>query len=60
VIAIVGFLAFTELTSGIIQGVLPPTAPELGKTPQIATGDLNWITGSRDEDAAVAHVQSAP
>jgi MFS family permease len=41
----VGFLVFVELTSGVIQAMMPALSPRLGAALGISAGDLNWING---------------
>ncbi|MEW1686982.1 MFS transporter [Streptomyces sp. NPDC091265] len=54
VAAVVGFLVFVELTSGIIQGMMPTLLPELGAVLDIGAGDLNWVNAAQLLAAAVS------
>ena len=52
--AAVGFLVLVELTSGIVQGMMPALTPGLGRALGISAGSLNWITGAQLLAAAVS------
>lgn len=54
VAAVVGFLVFVELTSGIIQGMMPTLLPELGSVLHVGAGDLNWVNAAQLLTAAVS------
>ncbi|WP_171171964.1 MFS transporter [Streptomyces sp. I05A-00742] len=54
VAAVVGFLVFVELTSGIIQGMMPTLLPELGGALRVSAGDLNWVNSAQLLAAAVS------
>ncbi|WP_329365365.1 MFS transporter [Streptomyces sp. NBC_00669] len=54
VAAVVGFLVFVELTSGIIQGMMPALLPELGSVLHVSAGDLNWVNAAQLLAAAVS------
>ncbi|MEV6079871.1 MFS transporter [Streptomyces sp. NPDC052069] len=54
VAAVVGFLVFVELTSGIIQGMMPTLLPELGAVLNVGAGDLNWVNAAQLLAAAVS------
>ncbi|MFG3140326.1 MFS transporter [Streptomyces sp. NPDC048211] len=54
VAAVVGFLVFVELTSGIIQGMMPTLLPELGTVLDVGAGDLNWVNAAQLLAAAVS------
>lgn len=54
VAAVVGFLVFVELTSGIIQGMMPTLLPELGTVLHVGAGDLNWVNAAQLLAAAVS------
>ncbi|MFD7281808.1 MFS transporter [Streptomyces sp. NPDC059862] len=42
--AVVGFLVFVELVSGVVQGSLIPLLPQLGHALGVSHGDLNWAS----------------
>ncbi|WP_052743233.1 MFS transporter [Streptomyces mangrovisoli] len=42
--AVVGFLVFVELCSGILQGSVPTVVPVIGADLHVSSGDLNWVT----------------
>ena len=44
VVAVIGFLVFVELCSGVLQGAIPSVVPVIGKTLKVSSGDLNWVT----------------
>ena len=44
VVAVIGFLVFVELCSGVLQGALPAVVPVIGKTLKVSSGDLNWVS----------------
>ncbi|MEU6017991.1 MFS transporter [Streptomyces sp. NPDC047515] len=54
VVAVVGFLVFVELTSGIIQGMMPSLLPELGSLLNVGAGDLNWVNAAQLLAAAIS------
>lgn len=41
--AVVGFLVFIELCSGILQGSVPVVLPLIGSELKVSPGDLNWV-----------------
>ncbi|MEU8825227.1 MFS transporter [Streptomyces sp. NPDC048636] len=41
--ALVGFLVFIELSSGILQGSTPVVLPLIGQHFDVSSGDLNWV-----------------
>ncbi|MER7394529.1 MFS transporter [Streptomyces sp. NPDC000151] len=41
--AVVGFLVFIELCSGILQGSVPVVLPLIGNELHVGAGDLNWV-----------------
>lgn len=43
VMAVVGFLAFIELCSGVLQGAVPSATPLIGEVLKVTSGDLNWV-----------------
>src|SRR6478752_107734 len=45
--AIVGFLAFVEFTSGIIQGYYTPMLTDIARHLGIHDADVNWLEGSQ-------------
>ncbi len=44
VVAVIGFLVFVELCSGVLQGALPSVLPVIGETLKVSSGDLNWVS----------------
>ncbi|BDZ63611.1 MFS transporter [Agromyces mangrovi Wang et al. 2018] len=47
VAAVVGFLAFVEFTSGIIQGYYTPLLTDIARHLDIHDADVNWLEGSQ-------------
>ncbi|WP_353807146.1 MFS transporter [Agromyces sp. SYSU T00194] len=47
VAAVVGFLAFVEFTSGIIQGYYTPLLTDIARHLGIHDADVNWLEGSQ-------------
>ncbi|WP_022894282.1 MFS transporter [Agromyces subbeticus] len=47
VAAIVGFLAFVEFTSGILQGYYTPLLTDIARHLGIHDADVNWLEGSQ-------------
>jgi MFS family permease len=45
--AVVGFLAFVEFTSGIIQGYYTPMLTDIARHLGIHDADVNWLEGSQ-------------
>ncbi|QAY73356.1 MFS transporter [Agromyces protaetiae] len=45
--AIVGFLAFVELTSGILQGYYTPILTDIARHLGIHDADVNWLEGAQ-------------
>ncbi|MFF1354931.1 MFS transporter [Streptomyces sp. NPDC058297] len=54
VAAVVGFLVFVELISGILQGMMPALLPGLGADLEITAGDLNWVSSAQLLAAAIS------
>ncbi|NUU24862.1 MAG: MFS transporter [Streptomycetaceae bacterium] len=54
VAAAVGFLVFIELTSGIIQGVVPMLLPKVAADLDVDAADLNWVSSLQLLSAAVS------
>ncbi|WP_207455576.1 MFS transporter [Herbiconiux sp. SYSU D00978] len=44
---IVGFLAFVEFTSGILQGYYTPMLTDIARNLRIEDADVNWLEGSQ-------------
>lgn len=51
--AVVGFLAFVELTSGIFQGFLPPLLPSIAALHGVSAGGIGLVTSLQLLAAAV-------
>ncbi|WP_353828018.1 MFS transporter [Agromyces sp. SYSU T0242] len=47
VAAVVGFLAFVEFTSGIIQGYYTPLLTDIARHLGVHDADVNWLEGSQ-------------
>ncbi|QTX04032.1 MFS transporter [Agromyces archimandritae] len=47
VAAVVGFLAFVEFTSGILQGYYTPVLTDIARHLGIHDADVNWLEGSQ-------------
>ena len=45
--AVVGFLAFVEFTSGVIQGYYTPLLTDIARHLAIHDADVNWLEGSQ-------------
>lgn len=45
--AVVGFLAFVEFTSGILQGYYTPMLTDIARHLRINDADVNWLEGSQ-------------
>ncbi|WP_210506854.1 MFS transporter [Naasia sp. SYSU D00057] len=45
--AVVGFLAFVEFTSGILQGYYTPMLTDIARNLAISDADVNWLEGSQ-------------
>ncbi len=45
--AVVGFLAFVEFTSGILQGYYTPMLTDIARNLGIHDADVNWLEGSQ-------------
>ena len=43
VVAVVSFLVFIEVCSGVLQGTVPSVTPLIGTTLKVSSGDLNWV-----------------
>ncbi|MEU9065115.1 MFS transporter [Streptomyces sp. NPDC048430] len=41
--AVIGFLVFVELCSGILQGAVPSLVPLIGQQMHVSSGDLSWV-----------------
>jgi MFS family permease len=54
VAAAVGFLVFVELTSGIIQGVVPMLLPKVAGELDVSAADLSWVSTLQLLSAAVS------
>lgn len=54
VAAVVGFLVYIEIVSGVLQGSLPPLLPALGAMHHVSAGDLNWVASVQLMAAAAA------
>lgn len=54
VAAVVGFLVFVELVSGITQGMLPTLLPHLGAVLDISAGKLGWVSTAQLLAAAIS------
>lgn len=46
-IGVVGFLAFVEFTSGIIQGYYTPMLTDIARHLGVVDADVNWLEGSQ-------------
>ena len=44
---VVGFLAFVEFTSGIIQGYYTPMLTDIARHLRIPDADVNWLEGTQ-------------
>ncbi len=44
VVAVISFLVFVELCSGVLQGSTPSVLPVIGQTLKVSSGDLNWVS----------------
>ena len=44
---VVGFLAFVEFTSGVIQGYYTPMLTDIARHLHIADADVNWLEGTQ-------------
>lgn len=51
--AVVGFMAFVELTSGIFQGFVPPLLPSIATWHHVSAGDIALVTSLQLLAAAV-------
>jgi len=47
VVAVVGFLAFVEFTSGIIQGYYTPLYTDIARFLKVPDADVNWLEGTQ-------------
>lgn len=45
--AVVGFLAFVEFTSGVLQGYYTPMLSDIARHLQIHDADVNWLEGTQ-------------
>ncbi|MGW0995689.1 MFS transporter [Streptomyces sp. NPDC002523] len=52
--SVVGFLAFVELVSGIVQGYYPPLIAHLSSAVHVSEGALNWFSSVQLLAAAVS------
>ena len=46
-VAVIGFLAFIEFTSGIIQGYYTPLLTDIARHYGVPDADVNWLEGSQ-------------
>ena len=46
-VAVVGFLAFVEFTSGVLQGYYTPMLTDIARHLQIHDADVNWFEGAQ-------------
>ena len=46
-IAVIGFLAFVEFTSGVLQGYYTPMLSDIARHLGIHDADVNWLEGSQ-------------
>ena len=44
---IVGFLAFVEFTSGVLQGFYTPMLTDIARALDIHDADVNWLEGAQ-------------
>ncbi len=51
--AVVGFLVFVELTSGVIQGFYTPLLTDLARYFGVPDADVNWLEGGQAMVAAI-------
>lgn len=54
VVAVVGFLAFVEFTSGILQGYYAPLYTDVARFLNVHDADVNWLEGTQLMMAAIA------
>jgi len=47
VVAVVGFLAFVEFTSGILQGYYTPLFTDIARFLSVPDADVNWLEGTQ-------------
>lgn len=52
-LAVVGFLVFVELVSGLVQGMMPTLLPRIGTELQVSAGNLNWVSSAQLLSSAV-------
>ncbi len=45
--SVVGFLAFVEFTSGILQGYYTPMLTDIARNLDIHDADVNWLEGTQ-------------
>ncbi len=50
---VVGFLAFVELTSGVIQGFYTPLLTDIARYLDVPDADVNWLEGGQAIVAAI-------
>lgn len=51
--AVVGFLVFVELTSGVIQGFYTPLLTDIARHFGVPDADVNWLEGGQAMVAAI-------
>jgi len=47
VVAVIGFLAFVEFTSGVIQGYYTPLITDIARFLNVHDADMNWLEGTQ-------------
>lgn len=47
IVGVVGFLAFVEFTSGVIQGFYVPMMTDIARTLDVHDADVNWLEGTQ-------------
>jgi len=47
VVAVIGFLAFVEFTSGILQGYYTPLLTDIARFLNVPDADMNWLEGTQ-------------
>ncbi|MFJ4840658.1 MFS transporter [Streptomyces sp. NPDC088746] len=52
-LAVVGFLVFVELVSGLVQGMMPALLPRIGTELHVSAGNLNWVSSAQLLSSAV-------
>ncbi|GAA3441609.1 MFS transporter [Planomonospora venezuelensis] len=51
--AVVGLLVFVEITSGLIQGMMLPITPAIGKAYGVSNASLHWVSAVQLLSAAI-------